>query len=84
MIDDTNKMIADQNLTIKVTDPAKSKLVELGYDPAMGARPLRRTIQEQIEDKVADFYLENPTEHLLEAKIENNEIKIAVAKPKAK
>ena len=84
MIDDTNKMIADQGLTIKVTDPAKSKLVELGYDPAMGARPLRRTIQEQIEDKVADFYLENPQEHQLEAKIENNEIKIAAAKTKTK
>ncbi|APT18904.1 negative regulator of genetic competence clpc mecb [Amylolactobacillus amylotrophicus DSM 20534] len=84
MIDDTNKMIADQGLTIKVTDPAKSKLVELGYDPAMGARPLRRTIQEQIEDKVADFYLENPQEQQLEAKIENNEIKIAASKTKTK
>ena len=41
-------------------DEAKEKLVDLGYNPSMGARPLRRVIEEQIEDKVAEFYLENP------------------------
>ena len=38
----------------------KEKLVDLGYNPAMGARPLRRTIQENIEDSIADFYIEHP------------------------
>ncbi|MFT8502820.1 MAG: AAA family ATPase, partial [Lacticaseibacillus paracasei] len=60
MIQDTNNNIKDQGLTIHVTDPVKEKLVNLGYNPAMGARPLRRVIQEQIEDRVADFYLDHP------------------------
>lgn len=82
MIADTNAMIADQDLTIHVTNPAKAKLVDLGFDPSMGARPLRRTIQEQIEDKVADFYLDNPKEHQLETRVENGEIVITAAKSK--
>ena len=55
MIQDTNNNIKDQGLTIHVTDPVKEKLVNLGYNPAMGARPLRRVIQEQIEDRVAEL-----------------------------
>lgn len=51
------------------------KLVDLGYDPSMGARPLRRTIQEQIEDGIAEFYLDHPSIHELKAnwiKMENH------------
>ena len=59
MIGDVNDMLAKQGLTIKVTDAAKDKLVELGYNPAMGARPLRRVIQEEIEDRIADYYLDH-------------------------
>ncbi len=55
MINDTNNNLKSQGLTIHVTDPVKEKLVTLGYNPSMGARPLRRVIQEQIEDRVADF-----------------------------
>ena len=43
--------------TIELTDEAKELLVEKGYDPAMGARPLRRAIQRYIEDPLADFVL---------------------------
>jgi ATP-dependent Clp protease ATP-binding subunit ClpC len=43
--------------TIELTDAAKELLVEEGYDPAMGARPLRRAIQRLIEDPLADFVL---------------------------
>jgi ATP-dependent Clp protease ATP-binding subunit ClpC len=42
---------------IELTDDAKQLLVEQGYDPAMGARPLRRSIQRLIEDPLADFIL---------------------------
>ncbi len=80
MVVDTNNMIADKGLTIHVTEPVKEKLVELGYDPKMGARPLRRVIQEQIEDRVADFYLDHPKDKQLEARIENGEIKITAAR----
>ena len=76
MIQDTNNNIKDRGLTIHVTDPVKEKLVNLGYNPAMGARPLRRVIQEQIEDRVADFYLDHPKAKELEARISNGEITV--------
>ncbi|CUS25920.1 ATP-dependent Clp protease [Paucilactobacillus oligofermentans DSM 15707 = LMG 22743] len=76
MIDDVNKMLADRDLFIHVTNPVKDKLVELGYDPAMGARPLRRVIQEQIEDRVADFVIDNPKIKNLNARIVDGEITI--------
>jgi ATP-dependent Clp protease ATP-binding subunit ClpC len=44
-------------VTIELTDAARQLLVEKGYDPAMGARPLRRAIQRHIEDPLADFVL---------------------------
>ena len=47
-------------------------MVDLGYDPKMGARPLRRTIQDYIEDAITDFYLENPTEKELKAVMTSN------------
>ncbi|WP_300561517.1 ATP-dependent Clp protease ATP-binding subunit [Companilactobacillus sp.] len=77
MLEDTNASIADQGLSIHVTKDAKEKLVDLGYDPKMGARPLRRVIEEQIEDKVADYFLNNPHTSKLEAKVVNGEIVIA-------
>jgi ATP-dependent Clp protease ATP-binding subunit ClpC len=44
-------------VTIELTDEAKELLVDKGYDPAMGARPLRRAIQRYIEDPLADYVL---------------------------
>ena len=76
MLDQTNAMIADQGLHIAVTDDAKSKLVDLGYNPEMGARPLRRVIQEQIEDRVADYYLDHPEHKQLKAQLNNDQIQI--------
>ncbi len=61
MMDDVNNALADKEITIKVSDEAKAKLIDLGYNPAMGARPLRRIIQDQIEDRVADYYLDHPS-----------------------
>ena len=46
--------------------------MDLGYDPKMGARPLRRTIQDHIEDAITDFYLENPSEKDLKAVMTSN------------
>ncbi|WP_010624306.1 ATP-dependent Clp protease ATP-binding subunit [Companilactobacillus versmoldensis] len=76
MLEDTNAMIADQGLSIHVTKDAKEKLVDLGYNPKMGARPLRRVIEEQIEDKVADYFLNNPRVDKLQAKVVKGEIVI--------
>src|SRR5207253_2555391 len=49
--------MAEHEVTIELTDEAKDLLVEKGWDPTMGARPLRRAIQRYIEDPLADFVL---------------------------
>ncbi|WP_261266682.1 ATP-dependent Clp protease ATP-binding subunit [Streptococcus mitis] len=67
MLADVNKRLSSNNIHIDVTDKVKEKLVDLGYDPKMGARPLRRTIQDYIEDAITDYYLENPSEKELKA-----------------
>jgi ATP-dependent Clp protease ATP-binding subunit ClpC len=51
------EQMAVHEVSIELTDEAKELLVEKGYDPAMGARPLRRAIQHYIEDPLADFVL---------------------------
>lgn len=67
MLADVNKRLSSNNIRLDVTDKVKEKLVDLGYDPKMGARPLRRTIQDYIEDTITDYYLENPGEKDLKA-----------------
>ncbi|MDR3190823.1 MAG: ATP-dependent Clp protease ATP-binding subunit [Lactobacillaceae bacterium] len=79
MLADTQKSLAAKDLTLDVTKPTEEKLVELGYNPAMGARPLRRVIQEQLEDQIADFYLDNPTVKDLKAVVRDGEIKVVAA-----
>ena len=49
--------MAERELQLELTEPAKDLLVEKGWDPSMGARPLRRAIQRYIEDPLADFVL---------------------------
>ena len=49
--------MAERELQLELSEPAKDLLVEKGWDPAMGARPLRRAIQRYIEDPLADFVL---------------------------
>ncbi|HEW0277162.1 TPA: AAA family ATPase [Streptococcus pneumoniae] len=67
MLADVNKRLSSNNIRLDVTDKVKEKLVDLGYDPKMGARPLRQTIQDYIEDTITDYYLENPSEKDLKA-----------------
>ncbi len=49
--------LAERNLTMEITDEAKNLLIELGYDPAYGARPLKRMIQKNIENSLANEIL---------------------------
>lgn len=77
MLDDVNNMLRGQGLSIHVTNPVADKLVDLGYNPQMGARPLRRVIQEQIEDRVADYYLDHPDVHNFTAEMDKDQIKIS-------
>lgn len=79
LLADMNDNLADNNLHINVDADAKAKLVDLGYNPAMGARPLKRVLQEHIADQIADFYLENPTVHDLQAVLNDSTIAIKAA-----
>lgn len=72
MLDDVNKRLSSNNIHLDVTEKVKEKLVDLGYDPKMGARPLRRTIQDYIEDAITDYYLENPREKDFKAVMTSN------------
>ncbi|MGX7030896.1 ATP-dependent Clp protease ATP-binding subunit [Vagococcus zengguangii] len=73
MIDDVNNMLATQHLQIDVPQNVKEKLVDLGYNPQMGARPLRRVIQEQIEDNLAQVFLDEPNKTHYEAYLNEDE-----------
>ncbi|MBZ1506362.1 ATP-dependent Clp protease ATP-binding subunit [Leuconostoc mesenteroides] len=81
LLTDMNDNLSDNDLHIDLSTAAKQKLVELGYDPAMGARPLRRVMQDKIADGIADFYLEHPDVHHLQANIVHNEFVISEVKP---
>ncbi len=77
MLANTNNMVRDQGIHIDVTDVAKEKLVDEGFNPALGARPLRRTIQEEIEDKVADYKLDHTDAKNLKADVQDGKIVIS-------
>jgi ATP-dependent Clp protease ATP-binding subunit ClpC len=49
--------LEDRDLTIKVSQAAKDRLIEIGFDPTLGARPLRRAVQREIEDKLSERIL---------------------------
>ncbi|MDQ3822762.1 MAG: ATP-dependent Clp protease ATP-binding subunit [Actinomycetota bacterium] len=76
------EQMATHEATIELTDEAKELLVEKGYDPSMGARPLRRAIQHHIEDPLADFVLGRSLEPgstiLVGRKAEGDEVDITV------
>jgi ATP-dependent Clp protease ATP-binding subunit ClpC len=57
MMNRLREQMVEHEASIELTEEAKELLVEKGYDPAMGARPLRRAIQRFIEDPLADFVL---------------------------
>ncbi|WP_158737082.1 ATP-dependent Clp protease ATP-binding subunit [Alteribacillus sp. YIM 98480] len=70
---------AEQNMHVSVTDEAKAVLAEQGYDPAFGARPLRRVIEEKVEDGIADLMLEEDDLKEVKVIVENNDIAVVKA-----
>ena len=59
--------LEDRNMTLSLTAAAKDRLIEIGFDPALGARPLRRAVQREIEDKLSEKILHGEllnTEHM--------------------
>jgi ATP-dependent Clp protease ATP-binding subunit ClpC len=84
MMNRVRVQMAEHDVTIEVTDEAKDMLVEHGYDPAMGARPLRRAIQRYIEDPLADYILGRelePGSTILVARKGDEEVDITVVPP---
>jgi ATP-dependent Clp protease ATP-binding subunit ClpB len=53
------KLLSDRKVKVELTDKAKNKLVELGYEPALGARPLKRAILKHVQDPLAESLLGN-------------------------
>jgi ATP-dependent Clp protease ATP-binding subunit ClpE len=76
LIEELTITLNEQEVKLEVTHDAKEKVAQLGYHPAFGARPLRRVIQEQLEDKIADVLLDNPEIHSLTIVLNNDEIEI--------
>ncbi len=58
MLDSLRKRVADLGMTLEVTTAAKELLAEKGFDPTYGARPLRRAIQSNVEDRFSEAMLE--------------------------
>ncbi|MDF7627566.1 ATP-dependent Clp protease ATP-binding subunit [Lactobacillaceae bacterium L1_55_11] len=77
MLNDVNDTLAKKDITLTVSDDVKDHLIEDGYDEALGARPLRRVIEQQIRDQVTDFYLDNPGEKQLQANLVNGKVVIS-------
>lgn len=62
MIADVNKTLSLQKISVTVSEDAKSYLVEVGYDPRLGARPMRRVVQRAVENTVAKQMLSGTVE----------------------
>lgn len=59
LMKDMNRRVADRNITIELSDAAKDLVIDEGYDPVYGARPLKRYLQKNVETLVARLILSN-------------------------
>ena len=71
MLVEVNKTLSKKDIDLAVSEAAKAYMTEEGYDEVMGARPLRRVVEQQIRDKVTDFHLDNLDAKHLEADMED-------------
>lgn len=79
MLDQVNQTLAKKDLHLDVTEAVVEHLIEEGYDESMGVRPLRRVIENQIRDKVTDFYLDHTDVKNLKADMEDGQVVIQAA-----
>ncbi|WAA11131.1 ATP-dependent Clp protease ATP-binding subunit [Fervidibacillus albus] len=77
MLQEVKRQLAEENIELTVEEEVKEKLVDLGFDHDFGARPLRRAIQEHLEDPIADFVLDHPHIKQLTAKVVDETITIS-------
>ncbi|TFE03681.1 ATP-dependent Clp protease ATP-binding subunit [Jeotgalibacillus sp. R-1-5s-1] len=76
MLEELNELIEEQGMELTVSKEVKEQLAELGYHPSFGARPLRRVIQEYVEDRITDFMYDNPDLKNVRAELIENEVTI--------
>jgi ATP-dependent Clp protease ATP-binding subunit ClpC len=62
--------LEERDLTIELTDAAKKRLMEIGWEPALGARPLRRAVQREIEDKISEQILQGELKNSSHIKVD--------------
>ncbi|MBU5468158.1 AAA family ATPase [Virgibacillus sp. MSJ-26] len=79
MLTELHDTIEENDITFHITDEAKEQLVDLGYDPRFGARPLRRVIQDKIEDQLTDLILEQDHVDEVNIVVEDNDIAVQKA-----
>ncbi len=76
MLNELQETLKEQEIELTVTQEVKEKLAEDGYHPEFGARPLRRVIQDELEDRIADFIIDKGGYSKLKAVLENGTITI--------
>jgi ATP-dependent Clp protease ATP-binding subunit ClpC len=52
-----SERLLDRDMTVELSDAAKDKLIDIGFDPTLGARPLRRAMQREVEDRLSEQIL---------------------------
>jgi ATP-dependent Clp protease ATP-binding subunit ClpC len=62
--------LEERDLTLELTDAAKKRLMELGWEPSLGARPLRRAVQREIEDKISEQILQGELKNSSHIKVD--------------
>ncbi|CAM3046593.1 ATP-dependent Clp protease ATP-binding subunit [Sporolactobacillus spathodeae] len=76
MLGDIQKIASEKGIELTVSDAAKRKLAELGFNPEFGARPLRRVLEEKVEDKISDLLLEQEHLHTVHVDMADGEISV--------
>jgi len=79
MLHDLEATMKENQITITISDAAKERLVQLGYDARFGARPLRRVIQDKVEDQLTDLILEGEDVTDIHVDVEDEEIVVSNA-----
>ena len=87
-IAELSSRLEDKNLSLRLSSSAKDYLVENGYEPSMGARPMRRLVQKEIEDEIANLIISGKCtdgdEIFVTMKNENLSVKVSSSKTKGK
>ena len=86
MLKSLNARLADKQLTVELTDAAKAYVVQEGYDPIYGARPLKRFLQRKVETLIAKMIIEEdvPPRSRLIVDEKNGALSVTAAQPPAK